>query len=148
MIPQHVVQGQVHHQVAVGQHHIVLPDVLEIVHHAAQGLHLAPEPACVAPPLGIGEGRQQSQAAVVAAEVPAFAGAQVVQHALALAVHDDAHVPDAGIDHVGEHKVHHPIVAAEGDGAVDALLDELPQSGFLFIGKYDAVHSVHASTSP
>ena len=148
VVPQHVVQGQVHHQVAVGQHHIILPDVLEIVHHAAQGLHLAPEPACVAPPLGIGEGRQQSQAAVVAAEVPAFAGAQVVQHALALAVHDDAHVPDAGIDHVGEHKVHHPIVAAEGDGAVDALLDELPQSGFLFVGENDAVHSVHASTSP
>ena len=62
VIPQHVVQGQVHHQVAVGQHHIVLPDVLEIVHHAAQGLHLAPEAAGVAPPLGIGEGRQQGQA--------------------------------------------------------------------------------------
>ena len=60
----------------------------------------------------------------------------------------DAHIPDAGIDHVGEHKVHHPIVAAEGDGAVDALLDELPQSGFLFVGENDAVHSVHASTSP
>ena len=122
------------------------PDAIPGVVRGAAGL--APEPARVAPPLGIGEGRQQGQAAVVAAQVPAFAGAQVVQHALALAVHDDAHIPDAGIDHVGEHKVHHPIVAAEGDGAVDALLDELPQSGFLFIGKYDAVHSVHASTSP
>ena len=54
--------------------------------------------------------------------------------------------PYAGIDHVGEHKVHHPIVAPEGDGTVDAVLDQLPQPGFLLIGENDAVHSVHAST--
>ena len=63
--------------------------------------------------------------------IPTFAAAQVIQHTLALAVHDDAHVPDAGVDHVGEHKVHHPIVAAEGHGAVDAVLDQLP-SPFAF----------------
>ena len=148
MIPQHVVQGKIDDQVAVGQHHIILTDVLEIVHDAAQSLHLAPEAAGVAPPLGIGEGRQQGKTAVVAAQVPAFAGAQMVQHTLALAVHDDAHIPDAGAHHVGQHKVHHAIVAPEGDGTVDAVLDQLPQPGFLLIGENDAVHTVHASTSP
>ena len=72
----------------------------------------------------------------------------MVQHTLALAVHDNAHVPDTGAHHVGQHKIHHAIVAPEGDGTVDAVLDQLPQSGFLFIGENDAVHTVHASTSP
>ena len=31
---------------------------------------------------------------------------QMIQHTLALAMHDDAHVVDPGVDHVGEHKVH------------------------------------------
>ena len=147
MAAEHVLQGRVDDRVAVGQHHVVLADALQVVHHAAQGIHAAAELAVAAVLLIIGEGRQQRQTAEVAAQVPAFAAAQVVQQRLALAVHDDAHVRDAGVHHAGEDEVDDAVVTAEGDGAVDAIFDELPQTVFLVVGEDDPVHSVHGRTS-
>ena len=147
VVVQHLLQGQVDDEVAVGQHHVVLADVAQVVHHVAQSLHLAPEVTVVAPALVVGEGGQQLQAAVVAAQAPALAGAQMVQHGLALALHDDAHVGDAGVDEVGQHEIHHPVFTGEGNGAVYAGLDQFPQVGCLLVGEDDAMHSVHLAFS-
>ena len=147
MAAQHVLQRQVDDQIAVRQQHVILPDALEVVHDAGQGLHLAAVLAARAPLFVVGKGGQQRQAAVVAAEIPALAGAQMIQHGLALAVHDDAHVCDTGVDHGGEHEVDDPIVSGKGDGAVDAVGDELPQVRPLFIGEDDPVHTFHGRTS-
>ena len=122
------------------------PDAIPGVVRGAAGL--APEPARVAPPLGIGEGRQQGQAAVVAAEIPALARAEVIHHALALAVHDDAHVAHPGVDHAREREIHHAVGPRERNRPVDAVLDQLAQLRLLFIGENNPVHAVHASTSP
>ena len=147
MAAQHILQRQVDDKVAVRQQHIVLPDALEVVHHARQCLHLAPVLAAGAPALVIRKGGQQRQAAVVEAEIPALAGAKMIQHRLALAVHDDAHVRDTGVDHGGQHKVDDPVIPAEGDGAVDAVGDQLPQIRPLLVGEDDPVHSFHGRTS-
>ena len=144
---QHTGQGQIGHQIAVGQHHIVLPDVAQVFNDAAQCLHLAPECPHHAPALAVGEGGQQLQAAGLAAQIPAFAGTQMIQHALALAVHDNAHVGDPGIDHVGQDKVHHPVIAAKGQRAVDTVGGQLTQTRLLSIGEDDPVHSLHCAAS-
>ena len=56
---QHVLQRYVDDRVAVRQHHIVLPDALEIVHHAVQRLYPAAELPVAVAALVIGEGGQQ-----------------------------------------------------------------------------------------
>ena len=146
---QYLLQRQIDDQIAVCQHHILLPDLPQVLQHAAQCLHLSPEASGGVAALGIGEGRQQRQPAPITAQIPAAAVAQMIQHTLALAVHDDAHIVDPGVDHVGEHKVHHPVVAAEGHGAGDAVGDQVPQPRGLSVRKDDAVHGVvHAFTSP
>ena len=71
----------------------------------------------------------------------------MIQHGLALAVHDDAHIGDTGVDHGGQHKVDDPVIPRKGDGAVDAVGDQLPQIRLLFVGKDDPVHSFHGRTS-
>ena len=73
MLLQNIRQREVGHQVALHQHHIILPDALEVVYDAGQRLHPAPELAVAAPPLRVGKGRQQRQSAEVAAEIPALA---------------------------------------------------------------------------
>ena len=105
---QHRFQIDIQGHIAVRQEHIVLPDMAQVILHHVQCLQLAPE-AAVAPGAVIGEHRQQRQAAEAAGEIPTLAAAQVIHHALALAVHNDAHVPDAGVDHVREDEVHHPV---------------------------------------
>ena len=147
MALQHILQRQVDDHIAVGQHRILLPDAAQVIAHAAKSLHLAPELAAVLPMLGIGEGRQQRQAAVIAAQVPAFAAAQMVKQTLALAVHDNAHIAHTGVDHIAEHEVHHTVVPGKRQRAVDPVLDQFAQAGFFLIGKDDAVHGVHAFTS-
>ena len=144
---QHVPQRQIGHQIAVGQHHIILPDVTQILNDAAQRLHLAPEGADGAPALAVSEGGQQLQSAGFAAQVPAFAGAQMVQNTLALAVHDDAHVGDTGVDHVGQDEIDHPVIAAEGQRAVDAVGGQLAQPRLLSVGEDDTVHTFHCTAS-
>ena len=49
-----VIEGQVYRQVTPGQHHVVLPDVLQIGAHARQGVHAAPVDAL--PPARVAEG--------------------------------------------------------------------------------------------
>ena len=144
---QHVLQRYVDDRVAVRQHHIVLPDALEIVHHAVQRLHPAAELPVAVAALVIGEGGQQRQSAEVAAEIPALSAAQMIQQRLALAVHDHAHVRDTGVDHAGEDKVDDPVIAAKGDGAAYPVFDQLPQSVLLFVGEDDPVQSLHLRTS-
>ena len=147
MSGQHVPQRQIGHQVTVRQHHIVLPDVAQKLDDASQRLHLAPEGPHRAPALTVREGGQQLQSAGLAAEIPAFAGAQMIQHTLALAVHDHAHVGDTGVDHVGQHKVHHPEIAAEGQRAMNAVGGQLAQSRLFSIGEDDPVHPFHRDVS-
>ena len=147
MVTQHIVQRDVDDQITVGQHHVLLTDILhQIVQHAGQSLHLAAELANAAAVLSIGKGRQQRQTAVLAAQVPALAVAQMVQHALALALHDDAHILHAGVDHIGEHEVHHAVLTADGNGAMDSVLDQLTQARLFLIREDNSVHSFHAYT--
>ena len=147
MSGQHVPQRQIGHQVTVRQHHIVLPDVAQKLDDASQRLHLAPEGPHRAPALTVREGGQQLQSAGLAAEIPALAGAQMIQHTLTLAVHDHANIGDTGIDHVGQHKVHHPVIAAEGQRTVDAVGGQLTQSRLFSIGEDDPVHPLHRDVS-
>ena len=145
---QHVPQREVRHEVAVGQDDVLLPDAAQIVHHARKRFHAPAEAPVPAAALAVGKRRQQRQAAVVAAEIPALARAEVIHHALALAVHDDAHVAHPGVDHAREREIHHAVVPRERDRPVDAVLDQLAQLRLLFIGENNPVHAVHASTSP
>ena len=126
----------------------LLPDAAQIVHHARKRFHAPAEAPVPAAALAVGKRRQQRQAAVVAAEIPALARAEVIHHALALAVHDDAHVAHPGVDHAREREIHHAVVPRERDRPVDAVLDQLAQLRLLFIGENNPVHAVHASTSP
>ena len=64
-----------------------------------------------------------------------------------MAVEHHAHVGDAGVHQVGQGEVHRPVPPAEGDGRRGADLSQLPQVVALFIGKDDAMQSVHRDTS-
>ena len=143
----HVLQGQVDDQVAVRQHHVALPDVLQVGAHPRQGLHPAPVLPGAVHQVVIGEGGQQAQAPVLPAQVPVLAGAQVVQQALVVALDGDAHVGDAGVDHAAEDEVDEAVAPREGDGGGHAGLRQLPQAGPLLIGEDDSMQSFHLDTS-
>ncbi len=49
----------------------------------------------------------------------------MIQQGLIVGVDDEAHIGDAGVDHVGEHEVDHAVAAAVGDGAGVAVLGQL-----------------------
>ena len=142
---EHVGHGQVQGQIAPAHDDIVLADVVQVVRHPGQGVHGA---AVVPAPAGIAEGGQDAQAAVLAAQVPVLAGAQVVQEGLIVLVDDDAHVGDAGIDIVGEHKVDEAVAPAEGERTGVAGTGELTQVGISAIGKEKSVEVVHACSPP
>ena len=141
-----LVDGQVDGSVAPGQKDVVLANVLQVVIHPGQGLHAAPVLAVAG--LGVAEGGQDAQAAVLAAQVPVFAGAQVVQQGLIALVEDDAYIADAGVDHAAEYKVNHAVAAAEGQGAGVAGTGQLPQIGVGAVCEQDAVEIVHACSPP
>ena len=105
---------------------MALADPLEVGANAGQGFHTAPELPDIAGLLLIGEGGQESEAAVLAAEIPILAGAQVIQKALVPAVKDDAHVGDAGVDHAAEDKVDNAVAPGKGDGSGHTVGGQLP----------------------
>lgn len=125
MGPEHGLKVDIQGHIAVGQEDIVLVDVPQVIPDHIQSLQLAPE-SPVAPGAVIGEYRQQRKPSEAPGEIPALAAAQVVHHALALAVHQNAYIPDTGIDHVREDEVHHAVGPAKGHGAVNAGLCQLP----------------------
>ena len=125
-----------------------LADLLQVGAHAGQGVHLAGKLPHASGALLMGEGGQQAQAAVHAAQVPVLAGAQVVQQALVVALDGHAHVGHAGVDHAAEDEVDETVASREGDGGGHAGLRQLPQATALFIGKDDAVQfAFHLDTS-
>ena len=71
----------------------------------------------------------------------------MVQKALIVAVHDHAHVGDAGVDHAAEDEVNDAVAPREGDGRRGAVGGQLPQVVVLLIGEDDPVQSFHLDTS-
>lgn len=136
---------QVDRHVAPGQNHIVLTNVLQVVRHTGQGVHVA---LILAAPLSIAEGRQNAQAAVLAAQVPILTGTHVVQQGLIALVNDDAHVGDTGVDVVGEHEINEAVTAAEGQGAGVTGTSQLPQIGIRAASEDNSVQIVHACSPP
>ena len=125
---------------------MILADILQIGAYPVQGLHLSPESAVI-PVLYCGKGGQQPQTAVDAAQIPVLPAAQMVQQALVVAVEDDPHVKHAGVYQIAQHKVDHPVPAAEGHRGGRAVLRQLPQGGILIICKNQSVQAFHLRTS-
>ena len=124
-----------------------LADLLQVGAHAGQGVHLAGKLPHASGALLMGEGGQQAQAAVHAAQVPVLAGAQVVQQALVVALDGHAHVGHAGVDHAAEDKVDDAVAPRKGDGGGDPVQGQLPQVVVLLIGKDDSMQAFHLDTS-
>ena len=146
MLLKDLVHRQVDGHITPGQQDIVLTDVLQIVIHASQGLHAAPVLALAL--LGVAEGGQDAQAAVLAAQVPVLAGTQMVQQGLIALMDHHAHVGDAGVDAVGQHEVNQAVAAAEGQRAGVAGTGQLAQVGVGAVREQDAVEIVHACSPP
>ena len=148
MLLQDLLEGEVRHEVAFRQNHVVLPNFLEIGPNTRESLHLAPEGHLAPGPL-IGEGGQDLETAPLAGEVPALAAAQVVEEALVPAVEHHAHVLDPGVHQVGEDEVHAAVAPAEGQRRRRPLLRQFIELVALFIGENDAVQFPHfARSSP
>ena len=137
-----LLQGEVGHQVAVHQGHIVLADGIQIGADALQGFHLTAE-GQGSPILLIVEGRQDLEAAMLTGKIPILTGAQVVQQGLVLAVKDHTHVSGAGVHQVGQGKVHSAVTAAYGDGCAGADLPQFLQVVASLIGENDTVKTFH-----
>ena len=143
---QHILEREVDDEVAVGQDDVLLPNFAQVRPHARERFELAAE-VFAAEAARVGKGRQQLEAAVLARHVPRLAVADVVEQALVVAVQHDADVRDARALHVGEHEVDRAVAPAERHGAGHALLGQLAKAGRFFIGKDDAVQSVHRTVS-
>ena len=146
MVLENVRQVEVGHQIPLHQHHIVLPDLVQIVPDACQGLHFAPEGGH-APVVKVIEGGQEMEAAPLPGHIPHLAAAHMVQHALIPAMEHQAHIGNACVQQVGKGEVHRPVTAAEGHGRAGAALRQLPQLRALVVSENDAMKTVHFSTS-
>ena len=137
-----LLEGDVDDEVAVGQDHMGLPHALQVRAHPGQGLHLAPEGPHAAGLL-IGEGGQEAQSAVLAAQIPVLAGAQVVQKALIVPVEHHAHVGDPSVDHAAEDEVDDPVAPGKGNRGGHPVGGQLPQAVVLLIGEDDPMQAFH-----
>ena len=124
-------------QIAEHQHDVLLGNVADVLAHGVESFHRAGVVALVV--LGQTERRQDAQAAGLAVEIPGLAAADVVEQGLIIALHDDADVADAGIDHGGEGQVDQAVAAAEGQRSRRAVGDEITQSGVGAIGEDNSV---------
>ena len=113
MLLQNIRQREVGHQVALHQHHIILPDLVQVVPDAGQGFHFAPE-GRNAPLVKVIEGRQQVQAAPLPGHIPHLAAAHMIQHTLIPAVEYHTHIGNTCVQQVGQGKVHRPVPASKG----------------------------------
>ena len=147
MLLKDIVQIQVHRHIAAGEDHIVLTDTLQVGIDTGQGVH-TPLVFALPPLVGIAEGGQYPQTAVLPGEVPVLAGAHVVQQRLIIGVDDESHIGDAGIYHIGEHEIHDAVAPAIGDGAGVPVLGELPELRIGAVGKDDPVQLVGHFTAP
>ena len=138
--------GQIDGHIAPGQKDVVLTDVLQVVVDAGQGLHAAAVLAVAQ--LGVAERGQDAQAAVLAAQVPVLAGAQVVQKGLIALMDHHAHVGDAGVDAVGQHEVDEAVPPAEGQRTGVAGAGQLTQIGVGAVREQNSVQVVHARSPP
>ena len=145
MLLEHLGHRQVDRHITPGQDHIVLADILQIVGHTGQGVHVAP---VLASPLRIAEGGQDPQAAVLAGQIPVLAGAHMVQQGLIALVDDHAHVGDAGVDIVGQHKVDQAVTAAERQRAGVAGAGQLTQIGVRAAREHDPMQIIHTCSPP
>ena len=94
--------------VAGRDHHIFFTAVVKIAVHVVDSLyHAAKRLAAV--------GSQQGEVASSLGEIVGAAGADVVGQRQEIALGNNAHVVDARVGHVGEHKVDDAIFAADGN---------------------------------
>ena len=142
MLPEHLGHRQIQGDIAPGEDHIVLTNVLQVIADTAQCVHIP----LVLPPglLGISEGGQDPQAAMLAAEIPVLAGPQMIQQRLIALVNDNAYVRDPGVDIIGQHKVDQAVAPAEGERAGIARAGQLPQVGVGPVSKQNSVEIFHA----
>ena len=89
--------------------------------------------------LGQAERGQDAQTAGFAVEIPGLAAADMVEQGLVIALHDNADVADAGIDHGGEGQVDQAVPAAEGQGSRGAMGNQITQGGVGAIGEDNSV---------
>ena len=127
--------------VAQHQHKVLGVDVLDVGADRDQSFHGAGVVAAVV--LGQTEGGQHSQTAGTARHIPGFAAAQVVEQGLVVALHNDAHIDDAGVAHGGEGEVDDSVSAAEGQGRGGAHADELTQSRVSVVSENKTVEILH-----
>ena len=147
MLLEHVCNGQVGHDVAAGQHHIVLADLLQIGVYPRQGIHASL--VIAVPSVGVSKGGQDAQSAVLAGEIPVLARSHVIQQGLVAGVDDEAHVGHAGVDQIGEHEVNDAVAPPIGHGAGIAVLGELPQGWVGAVGENNAMQLVaHCAPPP
>ena len=132
-------------EVAAGQEDVFLPDLMQMGADRVQRLHAAAVDALSGVPETVR--RQKVQPAVRARHVPWPPAAEVLHQREIAALHDDAHVENAGVHQPGHRKVDEPVAAAEGQRRAGALASELAEGGKGVVSVNDAVNVFHARAS-
>ena len=144
MLTDHGLKVHVEDHVAVGEQGKALLGAAQIIEVGAQRVQNA---EVFAAGLLRDEGGQEEQAVVAGVQIPLLAGAEVVHQGAIVALHDDAHVAHAGIDHAGKDEVHHAIAARERQRRHRALVGQFPQGQIVLVGIDDAHHVLHFASA-
>ena len=67
----------------------------------------------------------------------------MIQHTLILILQNNAHIGHAGIDHIGDGKVHNAVAGRIGDRICHTLLHQRLQFRAFAVGKNDTMHPGH-----
>lgn len=112
----HVVKRGVEDRGGAGDQRIALGGAAHIAQVGADGV----EHAGIAAGVAAGDvGRQDEQAVALAVEVPGLAAFQVVHQGVVVALRDQAHVRDVGVDQVAQEHVDDAVSAAWGMAAME-----------------------------
>ena len=133
------------HHIGVGQQDVGRGgDGLQVVQRVAQVIHFAP--VVGAGVLG-GEGGQDLKPAVFAVQVILLGIVQMLHQGLIVLGGQHAHVGNAGVDHVGQHEIHHAVASAEGDRGHIAVVSKGAELVGVQLGENNTSH-VHSGHPP
>ena len=146
-------QGDVTAAVDVGLHHgaeVHVADHMSICHHHIGRGILPEEIQSVAQLVQLaavglvealaGIGGENLQAAVFAVQIPLLGVAQVGHQGVIVLLGQHAHAGDAGVDHVGQSKVHQTVTAAEGDSRHVTVMGKRVQLIRIHLGENNSTH--------